>query len=271
MNRAMSSVLFFSATFFVLSDFCSSNDEIIKRLDEVTVTIIAEDGSGSGVLVRKLLTDKDGKQVPISFVWTAAHVVEGNLKATKDGIKQIPVTLVKRIIDPSEQLVSARAVIYKISPKYDLAILLVLGDAQYSSDFPLPQDLAAEEIGTDVYTVGSPHRLINMFSKGIISRTGYKIEGTNYDHIDAHALPGSSGGGVFRKSDGACIGIISRIMGDGIYTLMVPFREMLEFADSQGVGWIISGNNIPSYEDAVSETLGLDIKEVVTYEIDFGG
>ena len=52
-------------------------------LQSISVTIRADRGQGSGVLVTREMIGLDGKPVKVNFVWTAAHVLSRLRKTRK--------------------------------------------------------------------------------------------------------------------------------------------------------------------------------------------
>jgi hypothetical protein len=53
-----------------------AEDNISEYLQNISVTIKTEKGSGSGVIFTREIESKDGLK-KVNFVWTAAHVLEG--------------------------------------------------------------------------------------------------------------------------------------------------------------------------------------------------
>jgi hypothetical protein len=100
-------------------------------------------------------------------------------------------------------------------------------------------------IGTELYHVGSLLGQVgaNSLTTGIISQTGRVLnlaggEGVVFDQTTATAFPGSSGGGVFMKSDGRYVGTLVRGAGEG-FNLIVPVRRLRGWAEGAGVPWIV--------------------------------
>lgn len=69
-----------------------------------------------------------------------------------------------------------------------------------------------------------------------------------YDTYQEMGVVGSGGGGVFRKEDGTCLGLLSR--GGGGITLAIPTDTIVQWAKDQGVAWAIDHTiPVPSEEE----------------------
>jgi S1-C subfamily serine protease len=100
---------------------------------------------------------------------------------------------------------SAKAHIIKIDPTVDLLLLQtpLLGT---------PVKFARRAIrGEDCWVIGNPIRMIDVLTKGIVSKLGFKIgtEKASFIIVDAVVLPGNSGGAVIDRR-GHLIGILTR-------------------------------------------------------------
>ena len=62
--------------------------------------------------------------------------------------------------------------------------------------------------------------------------------GVVYDQSNCGVFPGSSGGGVFRKSNGAYVGMIVRGSGE-TFNLYVPLRRIRSWAERVGVQFVL--------------------------------
>jgi S1-C subfamily serine protease len=236
----------------------SNQSNLVDKLQSISVTIRAENSQGSGVL----FTRKQGDET-ISFVWTAAHVID-SLRSTR------------KIIDPNSG--TERTVVEFRDPKIvqefnqnGRRIGEIVMDAKVIrfSDYINGQDLALLEIrkrnfvpetvtaqfyldeaipsvGTPLVHVGS---LLGQFGSnsvttGILSQIGRVLQGTNdtiYDQTTCPGFPGSSGGGVFLANDGRYVGMLVRGAGE-TFNLVVPARRLQAWAREAKVEWAIDQN-----------------------------
>lgn len=90
------------------------------------------------------------------------------------------------------------AIFYRISETYDLALLKLDG---YQTPYLLPQDERELKLGRDVYAIGSPLKLNNTVTSGVISNTRGDFIQTN-----AEIYPGNSGGPLVTE-DGRVVGV----------------------------------------------------------------
>ena len=217
------------------------------HLQNVSVTIRSEgewsNGEGSGVIFTR--KDADGNQV--NFVWTAAHVID-NLRSTRKVVVDgTPKTLVE-FKDPmvvKEIRQNGRTVgrlqmdaeVRKYSDAddgHDLALLRIrkFNFVKDTVTFHLDKD-DIPKLGTDLLHVGSllGQMGANSMTDGIYSQHGRLIKSLNkyvFDQTTVTAFPGSSGGGVYLKSNANYIGMLVRGAGEG-FNLIVPVRRMQDY------------------------------------------
>lgn len=218
---------------------------LIQQLQDVSVTIRAGQGRGSGVLF---------KRGEVTYVWTAAHVVDGLRKTRTIIVNGAPKVVVEfsdaQIVQEfrengrriGEQTMEARVVRYSDSEQgHDLA-LLEIRKRNFSPVTAVFYDGEIPEIGTELFHVGS---LLGQFganslTTGVVSQIGRVLDlgvnGTVFDQTTVTAFPGSSGGGVYLKSDGRYIGMLVRGAGEG-FNFIVPTRRMRQWADAAGIAW----------------------------------
>lgn len=236
---------------------------LVQKLQDVSVTIKANGGQGSGVMFTRKVGDND-----VTFVWTAAHVVARNRKVRMVVINGSPKAAVEfedaQIVQEFKQdgrrigeiKMEARAVRYSDAQNgEDLALLEVR-----KKNFVVPDTTVKFEegtilpIGTDLYHVGS---LLGQFGSnslttGVISQTGRVLDlganGVTFDQTTVTAFPGSSGGGVFLKSNGEYVGMLVRGAGEQ-FNLIVPVRRLRDWAKSAKIEWAVDPN-LPMPSDA---------------------
>ena len=90
------------------------------------------------------------------------------------------------------------AIFYRISETYDLALLKLDG---YQTPYLLPQDEGELALGLDVYAIGSPLKLNNTVTSGVISNSR-----GDYLQTNAEIYPGNSGGPLVTV-DGRVVGV----------------------------------------------------------------
>lgn len=106
---------------------------------------------------------------------------------------------------------SRPAVLLKISPEKDLALLAVLGPHKHAYAKVSKQ---APRIGSQVVNVGSPIVFEFLVSEGVVAATDFKDDEFKAHYLITTAMinPGSSGGGAF-NSDGELIGVNTMTIG----------------------------------------------------------
>jgi hypothetical protein len=81
-------------------------------------------------------------------------------------------------------------------------------------------------------------------TSGIMSQHGRVLKDLNkhiFDQTTCTAFPGSSGGGVYLKSDAKYVGMLVRGAGEG-FNLIVPVRRMVEFCQEHKIMWALDKN-----------------------------
>jgi S1-C subfamily serine protease len=208
-----------------------------NSLQQVSVKVEVGDGAGSGVLVSR----KVGS-VWKTFVWTAGHVAE-SLKKSDGTFGNAVIYQETRSFGKfvSVKRTPAKVIAYsEANLEEDLALLEVLEDNFYKGSAWFA-DESIPAVGTNLIHVGSTLGIYNSVSLGIISQTDRDLLNTGkvFDQTSVMGYPGSSGGGVYRADNGACIGLLVRGAGAGI-NFIVPIRRMLPWAKANGVEWAIN-------------------------------
>ena len=258
--------LFFS---FSLLSFGAEN-KIADHLQNVSVTIRAEAGysagEGSGVIFTR--KDKDGNSV--NLVWTAGHVIDNLRSERKILVNGAPKTLIE-FKDPmviKEIRQNGRTVgrlqmdaeVLKYSDAddgHDLALLRIrkLNFVTDSVVFYLGKEIPS--LGEDLLHVGSLLGQLgaNSMTDGIYSQHGRIIKDLNkhvFDQTTCTAFPGSSGGGVYLKSDAKYVGMLVRGAGEG-FNLIVPVRRMVDYCERHKIMWALDGKVDMPNEEALKK------------------
>lgn len=239
-------------------------------LQAVSVTIRAGSSQGSGTLVTRKVGDDT-----ITFVWTAGHVVDG-LRTTRTVVSPAgtPRILIEyrdaEIVQERQQ--NGRAVgevkytckVVKVSDANygeDLAVLMVRCKSAYpltvcakfqqEIDYIPPIGIELSHCGSLLGQFGA-----NSYTTGVLSQTGRMLpqKGANvkvFDQVTAVAFPGSSGGGMFLKSDGVYVGMltqgVTQLQG---FNFIVPVRRIHAFAREAKMEWAINPSvEMPSMKE----------------------
>lgn len=232
--------------------------DVPQYLEDIGVTINAAGSEGSGVLK----TTKDGT----TWVWTAAHVLE-NLRKTREVIDPqtgATTTVVEfddaKVIKPLTQSgrpvgrieVDAQVVRYSGAEHgEDLALLRLRKKGLFHGSAKFYRAKDVPKRGVNLYHCGSllGEYGANSLTEGVVSQLGRLIDGKIYDQVSTPSFPGSSGGGVFLKSDGRLIGLLVRGRPGG-FSLIVPVRRMEEWAKKANIEWAIRDDiPVPSLEE----------------------
>mgnify|MGYP003652560843 FL=1 len=251
-------------------------------LQDVSVTIVSEGrisrGEGSGVIFSR--KDKDGNTV--NFIWTAAHVID-NLRSERkvivNGTSRTIVTFkdakIVKVVRQKGRAVGqleldAEVIKYSDSEDgHDLALLKVrkLNFVDDTVKFYLDKEIP--KLGTDLWHVGSLLGQMgsNSMTDGVYSQTGRLIKSLNkhvFDQTTVAAFPGSSGGGVFLKSDARYVGMLVRGAGE-TFNLIVPARRMIVWATKNDIMWALDPNVKMPTDEALAkisiEDVGADFSE----------
>lgn len=233
-------------------------EEIPGYLQDISVTIHASGAQGSGVVI---IRDK------VDYVLTAGHVVAdlrhtrpvidpktggGRIKIEFDDAK-----VVKEIYDDDGRSVGrlvmdAEVIRYSDSENgEDLALLRLRKKDYFKVGATFCCDSKPLPVGTELMHVGSLLGQMgsNSLTTGVISQQGRVLHGIVYDQSTCAAFPGSSGGGLYRKSDGKYVGMIVRGAGE-TFNLYVPIRRIVTWADRVGVKFIIDPSvAVPTPDD----------------------
>lgn len=255
---------------------------IVQNLQDISVTIRSGNSQGSGTLFTRKLDNGD----TVTFVWTAAHVVD-NLRKMRSVIDPESGTprLVVEFQDAEvvreftedgrrigEMKFDARVVRYSDAEKgEDLALLMIrrknyVGE-NITAKFYLDKDIPP--IGTELYHVGSLLGQIgsNSLTTGVVSQVGRVLDlganGVIFDQTTVTAFPGSSGGGVYLKGDGRYVGMLVRGAGEQ-FNFIVPARRLTGWAEKANIKWAVDHSvALPSLDEIAkikAEDTGVSFK-----------
>jgi hypothetical protein len=237
------------------------------HLQNVSVTIRAEGDSSAGEGSGVIFTRKDAKGNQVNFVWTAAHVVENLRKTRKTVVDGTPKTIVEfkdpMVVKDIRQngrtvgRLQMDAEVLKYSDAtdgHDLALLRVRKFNFVADTVTFYLEDKIPPLGESLLHVGSllGQMGANSMTDGIYSQHGRLIKSLNkhvFDQTTCTAFPGSSGGGVYLKSDAKYVGMLVRGAGEG-FNLIVPVRRMQEYCKKNEIMWALDGNApMPLEED----------------------
>lgn len=232
---------------------------VSQYLQDISVTIKTDRGSGSGVIFTRKIVSDDGEK-NVNFVWTAAHVLEGirsirsildiEGKTLKKPVFK-DVKIVKKLIENGITVgeLSMDAVVVKYSDATDgedLALLMIkkFDFVDVSAKFKKDENNSGLPLGTQLYHVGSllGESGANSMTTGIMSQVGRMLALNSstkvlFDQTTVTAFPGSSGGGVFLTT-GEYIGMLVRGAGE-TFNLIVPMRRIQKWAKSESIEWAL--------------------------------
>ncbi len=260
---------------FVLASTSNADDKLYQHLQDVSVTVKAAGGEGSGVIVTREIEVAPNVKQKVNFVWTAAHVVDGlrsERRVVKDGqtkrvIEFRDAQIVKELVEDGRRVgeIKMEAKVIKYSDAEngeDLALLMVRkkGFIDKTTTFYKGSGKPVA-IGTELYHVGSLLGQVgsNSMTRGICSQVGRVLDlgnsdGVVFDQTTVTAFPGSSGGGVFLsersgEKSGQYMGMLVRGAGE-TFNLIVPVRRMRKYAKKEGILWAIDTDvKTPSIND----------------------
>lgn len=246
-----------------------------QHLQDISVTVLTGNGSGSGVVItRECRVKNSGNETAkVNFVWTAAHVVD-SLRAERDTVdaktgapRKIvefrPMFVAKDLVENGRKVgetkMEGKVLKYSDSENgEDLALCILHKRDFVKANTKFYLDEAAPEIGVKLFHVGSllGQGGSNSMTTGILSQVGRVITLNNrpilFDQTTVTAFPGSSGGGVFiAEGDkaGQYVGMLVRGSGE-TFNLIVPARRLKEFATKHDLLWAIDDKaTMPSLED----------------------
>ena len=253
----------------------AQDNQLYQHLQDVSVTVKAAGGEGSGVIVTREVEISPNVKQKVNFVWTAAHVVD-SLRSVrvviKDGKPQTIVEfkdaqIVKELVEDGRRVgeIKMEAKVIKYSDAEngeDLALLMVRKKGFIDKTVTFYKSAGKPvAIGTELYHVGSLLGQVgsNSMTRGICSQVGRVLDlgnsdGVVFDQTTVTAFPGSSGGGVFLsersgEKSGQYMGMLVRGAGE-TFNLIVPVRRMRKYAKKEGILWAIDTDvKTPSIND----------------------
>jgi len=239
----------------VVSSVSWSQDRIAAPL-EASVTVHAEKGHGSGVAF------KNGEY---TFVWTDAHVVDKNqtvkvfldleTSRPKVSVTYKDVWFSQAVVQDGEKVGEEwrRGKIIRYSQREDIALCVVVTKNWLKNGTKFLPPKAVPKVGQDIWHIGSPvdARGAQSVLGGTLSFTGrvrkdyghvdQDVEGYIYDQLNLTVVGGCSGGGVFSKETGECIGLVTEFLKTSSTTpgmcCMTPTRRLWQFAERNECLW----------------------------------
>ena len=206
-----------------LVDISRQSVEVARSVESAVVYVEVELGAGFG---REATEAGSGVVIsPAGYVLTNAHLV---LRAER-----------ARVFFPAEKR-EFRAEVVGRDPTTDIAVLRLL-EVGVGDDDPLPVaslgDSDALQVGEWVMAVGSPFRLRNTFTSGIVSALGrgeigainneFAIE--DFIQTDAAINPGNSGGALVNLR-GEVVGVVTAIASESGYSAGYGFAVPINLA-----------------------------------------
>lgn len=270
----------YALTIIVLTLPLPKKEESVGSLIDSSVMVETSASYGSGVIFKNDHT---------SFVWSVAHVIpRPTVKKIleEDGSTKIvfefeDVLVTQPIVEDGRKVgaVSHFAKVIRYSPIHDLALLYV-----YKKDFGRAGVRFLDGVpkqGEAIWHVGGMLGPIGVssVSEGVVAFTGrLRISGEDndfsgivYDQGSGPFQKGSSGGGVFLKGSGQCIGLITDYLGmldqfnlSASSFCFTPARRIREYASRYQVGFAVNRNvPVPSLEEILDHPIYTDDLEIV--------
>jgi len=255
--------LFLALAFGVATFAAEPSASVPEYLQNISVTVKADNAQGSGTLVTRQVGDDT-----VTFVWTAGHVVDGLRTIRKvvdaDGQMKIlvefkdPQIVAERHQDGrrvGETTLDCRVIKYSDADYgEDLAVLMI----RLKNAYPLDTSAKFHDdhnyippVGVDLSHCGSLLGQFgaNSYTTGVLSQVGRLLEGSGasnkvFDQVTAVAFPGSSGGGIYLKDDGTYIGMLTQgVMALQGFNFIVPVRRMHTWATDSEIEWALDPNS----------------------------
>jgi S1-C subfamily serine protease len=211
--------------------FCRGGE--VDQLLQSGVVVKTKNSYGSGTIVNRY-----GR----TFILTAGHVVDSEIKDETDADNRCLFRRVKGTCEILQDQCSFAVNIVKYSPlsQYDLAVLELNSDTVLDADTKFASKDAP--LGMEVYHVGrfwfDPLDRCSV-TEGIISRLDYSLDQAIFSQTTAVTFPGSSGGGIFRKSDGRYVGMLVRGVSSGAVGLITPISRIRQWAKDEDIEWLV--------------------------------
>lgn len=235
-------VLAASLSFLVLDAVLPKNTPTSKYVSaqRATVSVKAENSEGSGYVIKRV--NQFGQ--PRVFVWTAAHVVDEKAEV---GIRQV-IRFESHKVGTTD---FKAKVILRSDRAVDLALLWLDAPPSYF-DAVVFDTSEPVGLGEQLFHVGNYRGEVfdGSFATGVLAQHGVHA-GAGWpwlalDQTTTLIVPGSSGGPLFRDSNGRVVGTV---VGWGLMpgiSFFVPVRTMASFSEAQGFTWALYGNYCPS-------------------------
>ena len=212
-----------------------------QSAQRAVVSVKAETGEGSGYVIKRV--NQFGQQRV--FVWTAAHVVDGP-KDHEVGIRQV----IRHEAHKVGTTDFKGKLVMRSDRFVDLALLWVDAPPSYF-DAVVFDTSEPVGLGEQLFHVGNYRGEVfdGSFATGVLAQHGAHA-GAGWpwlplDQTTVLIVPGSSGGPLFRESNGKIVGTV---VGWGLMpgiSFFVPVRTMASFAESKGFTWALYGNYCP--------------------------
>ena len=135
------------------------------------------------------------------------------------------------------------AKVLEVDPDGDLALLHVSDLAGSTSWMVLPSPTAAPTLGDNIalfgYPLGGNLGISLTYSQGVVNSLR-RQENVSILQLDAGAAPGSSGGPVFRRSDGHVVGVLTSGLAQQAGGMLVNFA--VDARRVYQLGWVSDGH-----------------------------
>ena len=214
----------------------------------VDIHIINQNGlsqSGSGTaFVRKTKDNKD-----IVFILTCVHVL---MDTNITGERTFPKSL--KVVTPKGTTTIDHILLNNMGLKigFDVAVLITTNNVEIFNSALMVDLDDPPPVGEKIYAVGSPSGLGSIVVEGIISKRNCWLPSHQqfYDILSARVAGGFSGGGVYRRSDGKYLGLISMKHREAGYGIMIPSNQIITFLESTKQRYIVDlAHEVPTLKE----------------------
>ncbi len=218
------------------------NLERFEKIVAPTVRVSCAQEVGSGTIIYC----KQNSDIFRSYVLTAEHVIDGAVKEEKSITAEF-------FINNGEDTISFEGTLLEQNTALDLAIFQILCDSPLPSAKLISKDKIEQvQRFDDVYAVGCPLGYSPMQTEGEITIQNKILGNQNIWMVNAPAIFGNSGGGIYLAKTNELIGLLSRVSAyNNFINVAVPHMGIIIPPDKI-YDWFERSNLQFLYDDNVS-------------------
>tara|TARA_R110000822_G_C15338795_1_gene495962 strand:+ start:26830 stop:27531 length:702 start_codon:yes stop_codon:yes gene_type:complete len=209
---------------------CCFSEPIAQKVHSqgVKVEVVNESGThqfGSGVAFKGKTED----DIDAVFIITCAHVlIDSNITGERTFPQKVIARTPKGQSNIKDMILSEKA----LEIGFDCALLVATNNTEIFNIASISTNSLSPRVGEDVYIVGNPNNIGILTVDGMMSANNLFLpaRGHYYDIISTKITHGFSGGGVFRKSDGKYVGLVS-MMDSSHFVVAIPSNQIRVLLD----------------------------------------